>query len=962
VIITFYSFKGGVGRSMALANIAELLYKRGLRVLMIDFDLEAPGLEGYFDVPGTAMKPTEVACRSGVIDMLMSFIELRPFRPPVPPRGLEAGESESFLHSVEPIENFITPIYPDNGRGALSLLPAGNRADATYTDYARRVLDFDWQDFYVNCNGEAYFDWFRGQIEKAWDVTLIDSRTGVTEMGGICTHHLGDVVVSFVATNRQNLDGIRMMAASFRNPQLIERRKRPLDLLFVPARVELSEEDKHDDFAAQFISELGPLFPAQFHFQRDPFLEFRLIYVPAYSYMERVAVRERERQSKAELIAAYERIASRLAQLAHSETRLAQAFSVTPVERLVRIANDLYEEMSATDKAALREVFSRLTVMDEGGAVKAQKVGQEQIGVVPESVIKKLGDARIIDRGTTIALTEPTLAEMWPRTREWLDQDREFLKWRAGITTLANSWLLANRSARYLLEFRPLREERKWYAAFPDRLNQVEKEYISKSNRAAARQLTAIAAGALFVFLAILAVTTAWFKNHQLKSEAFDSISAVRTAWADHAPPEKMLAALQPLQNSFLTLVNYELHPPWWNLIPLLSDKRLYDEVLRAYLDAIGRLLVIPTEHEIASMLVRLPYNGAPPDAVVYDALKAYLMMTSNPDKVSSSFVGAVFPSYLPEPWRSVAPSTTDYFEYYAINIGGGPASSPDPNAVVNARDYLLKRNPADRIYPSLLRAISTGTEQPQKLMRANLASPRVLVTGLEVSGTFTTSGWRAMQSAIDKLVLSPDDRWVIGTETTISDQAKLKTDLTSRFSADYINAWVSYLEAAQIARFADSADGAAKLKVLSDSHSPLLALLCAVSQSTRGARIGEAAIGEATLGMKQAGKPNEANPSLGFSDIARAFQPVHMLVGPNCDDQLVGPGNKQYIDALASLQLALEKNSQIAYDLVQSALRTVRSIERQFLVRAPSSQPTARLLEEPISFSGALYRRPVKK
>ena len=48
MIATFYSFKGGVGRSMALANVASLLCERGLRTVMLDFDLEAPGLERFF--------------------------------------------------------------------------------------------------------------------------------------------------------------------------------------------------------------------------------------------------------------------------------------------------------------------------------------------------------------------------------------------------------------------------------------------------------------------------------------------------------------------------------------------------------------------------------------------------------------------------------------------------------------------------------------------------------------------------------------------------------------------------------------------------------------------------------------------------------------------------------------------------------------------------------------------------
>lgn len=45
---------------MAIANVAELLYSRGLRVLMADFDLEAPGLEQFFDTPTVESKVDEV--------------------------------------------------------------------------------------------------------------------------------------------------------------------------------------------------------------------------------------------------------------------------------------------------------------------------------------------------------------------------------------------------------------------------------------------------------------------------------------------------------------------------------------------------------------------------------------------------------------------------------------------------------------------------------------------------------------------------------------------------------------------------------------------------------------------------------------------------------------------------------------------------------------------------------------
>lgn len=45
-IVTFYSYKGGTGRTMALANTAWILAANGKRVLAVDWDLEAPACTG----------------------------------------------------------------------------------------------------------------------------------------------------------------------------------------------------------------------------------------------------------------------------------------------------------------------------------------------------------------------------------------------------------------------------------------------------------------------------------------------------------------------------------------------------------------------------------------------------------------------------------------------------------------------------------------------------------------------------------------------------------------------------------------------------------------------------------------------------------------------------------------------------------------------------------------------------
>src|SRR5258708_3626809 len=84
MIYTFYSFKGGVGRTTALANIAEILYSRGIKVLMVDFDLEAPGLERYFSVETAITSREEVLQHRGVIDMLYSYKEIRALTQSIP--------------------------------------------------------------------------------------------------------------------------------------------------------------------------------------------------------------------------------------------------------------------------------------------------------------------------------------------------------------------------------------------------------------------------------------------------------------------------------------------------------------------------------------------------------------------------------------------------------------------------------------------------------------------------------------------------------------------------------------------------------------------------------------------------------------------------------------------------------------------------------------------------------------
>ena len=69
-IVTFYSFKGGTGRTMALANVAWILASNGLKVLVVDWDLDSPGLHRYFH---PFLAPAKVAATTGIIELITEY-------------------------------------------------------------------------------------------------------------------------------------------------------------------------------------------------------------------------------------------------------------------------------------------------------------------------------------------------------------------------------------------------------------------------------------------------------------------------------------------------------------------------------------------------------------------------------------------------------------------------------------------------------------------------------------------------------------------------------------------------------------------------------------------------------------------------------------------------------------------------------------------------------------------------
>jgi cellulose biosynthesis protein BcsQ/energy-coupling factor transporter ATP-binding protein EcfA2 len=306
VICTFYSYKGGVGRSMALARTAEILARAGLRVLMVDFDLEAPGLEQYFEIDKQAIR-----AHAGLFDLILRYKSAMASSVPISP-------DEQEFRNLD--ELFIASIYvklPSGGK--LDLMPAGRRGDdQELSDYALGLRQFDWQDFYFNFGGEIFFEWLRRSLDGArYDVVLVDSRTGVTEMGGICAYQLADLLVVMCAPNQQNLEGTQAVVNNFLSPRVTTLRGgRPLQLLVVPSRVETRDADLLNDFRGRFEKLFGAFTPKEFERDGLSYWDLLIPYEPRSAFQEGVGGQGSRDAARSTINPAVQKLVRAIARLA----------------------------------------------------------------------------------------------------------------------------------------------------------------------------------------------------------------------------------------------------------------------------------------------------------------------------------------------------------------------------------------------------------------------------------------------------------------------------------------------------------------------------------------------------------------------------------------------------------------------------------------------------------------------
>jgi cellulose biosynthesis protein BcsQ len=206
MIVSFYSFKGGVGRSLALAHTAWLLAARSSeqQILAVDLDLEAPGLDSYFEFPGLK------ECK-GLAGLIQGY------------QQQPEAERREWLRRMLSDESHGYVVRPkgENERTNLWYLPSGlgRGRSASYrrvTAWLRKEIEMqDRSQGWPAAANRGFLGDCRAVLADSYAYTLIDSRTGLADEAFASTLLLAHALVVCFRLSDIHLQGIRSVVANF---------------------------------------------------------------------------------------------------------------------------------------------------------------------------------------------------------------------------------------------------------------------------------------------------------------------------------------------------------------------------------------------------------------------------------------------------------------------------------------------------------------------------------------------------------------------------------------------------------------------------------------------------------------------------------------------------------------------------------------------------------------------------
>lgn len=239
-IISFYSFKGGMGRTTALAAFAIHRARQGERVVVVDLDLDAPGLGSV--LPAVALPPY------GVVDYLLEM----------PVVGHRPDDLLDYSSNVD--------LGNEPTSGSIRMFTAG-RMDPHYLGKIAR-LDFEQpdEDMSLRHPMDELLLQIKDKFQPDW--LLLDSRTGFSETAGMLLSGIAHLHVLVGVDSDQSWNGLTYAIRKL-GAERLARGYQQGEVLLVHGLVPELKKDALDDLSQRFMERAEELFQLEFYAAED---------------------------------------------------------------------------------------------------------------------------------------------------------------------------------------------------------------------------------------------------------------------------------------------------------------------------------------------------------------------------------------------------------------------------------------------------------------------------------------------------------------------------------------------------------------------------------------------------------------------------------------------------------------------------------------------------------------------
>ena len=148
-------------------------------------------------------------------------------------------------------------------------------------------------------------------------------------------------------------------------------------------------------------------------------------------------------------------------------------------------AETLYDAMDETQRARLRSLLLRLVMPTDGEPVRARVARDKVADDEPHRLlVEQLVEARLLSiDGETVQIAHEALVRVWPRLRDWLDDDIDGQRLFRHLAVAAEAWDEMGRPDSELYRGPRLARTLTWRERSSPELNQTETAFLAASVR-----------------------------------------------------------------------------------------------------------------------------------------------------------------------------------------------------------------------------------------------------------------------------------------------------------------------------------------------------------------------------------------------------------------------------------------------------------------------------------------------